>query len=458
MPSPFQGIETASRALLAFQRSLDTTGHNIANVNTTGYSRQVVKLEATTPDTVWAHGLISIGSGVNVASINRIRDAMLESRRQDAYSQQGQSEGSLSNLEKVQSTFLDVQGSGISTSLAKFYNSWSALGSNPTSAANQLQVQSAGRDLAQKISGTFGLLKSQESSQTDQINQTISEIQGLADKIGSINVEIKKQLAEGGSPNDMFDQRDQAISDLAKLVNVDTHVASDGTTSVFVGSFTLVDQVGSTTFPTITNALGGSVSNANGSWPITGGKLKGLFDNANQVAGYKANLDNLANTLKTQVNAIHSAGYTSTGATGVQFFNDGSPQTGAVDFSLSAAVDSSPNNIAVGYSTSAGDGSAALALSALRDVKLAGLSNRTSEAFYSDLVSNVGRDVSVAKNGVDTANAMSEQIDSQVQSVSGVSLDEEMSHMLQFQRSYQAAAKVLNVMDSVMGDLINMMK
>ena len=458
MPSPFQGIETASRALLAFQRSLDTTGHNIANVNTTGYSRQVVRLETTTPDTVWSHGLISIGSGVNVASINRIRDAMLESRRQDAYSQQGQSEGSLSNLEKVQSTFLDVKGSGISTALATFYNSFSALGSNPTSGANQLQVQSAGRDLAQKISGTYAQLKSQDASQTDQINQTISDIQGLADKIGGINVEIKKQLAEGGSPNDMFDQRDQAISDLAKLVNVSTHVASDGTTSVFVGSFTLVDQMGSTKFPTTANALGGTVSDANGSWPITGGKLKGLFDNANQVAGYKASLDNLANTLKTQVNAIHSAAYTSTGATGVKFFNDSNPQSGAVDFSLSAAVDSSPNNIAIGYSSSAGDGSAALALSGLRDVKLAGLGNRTSETFYSDLVSNVGRDVSVAKNGVDTANAMSEQIDSQVQSVSGVSLDEEMSHMLQFQRSYQAAAKVLNMMDTVMGDLINIIK
>ena len=166
----------------------------------------------------------------------------------------------------------------------------------------------------------------------------------------------------------------------------------------------------------------------------------------------------MANTLRTQVNAIHSAGYTSTGATGQNFFNDSNPQTGAVDFALDAAVAASPNNIAIGNSSSAGDGSAALAISALRDTKISSLGNRTSESFYADLTSTVGRDVSVAKNGVDTANALSEQIDSQVQDVAGVSLDEEMSNMLQFQRSYQAAAKVLNTMDTVMGNLMDMMK
>lgn len=458
MPSPFQGIETASRALRAFQRSLDTTGHNIANVNTAGYSRQVVSLAATTPDTLWSHGLQSIGSGVTVSQISRIRDAMLEARRQDAYSEQGRSEGSLSNLEKVQSTFLDVQGRGISTALSAFYNSWSALGSNPTSAANQLQVQSAGKDLAQKISGTYSQLKSQDASQTNQINQTIADIQRLANQIGEINQEIKKQVAEGGSPNDFFDTRDQIISDLSKLVNVDTHIASDGTTSVFIGSFTVVDHVGARTFPTTFDAASSTVTDSVATWSITGGKLKGLFDNANQVSGYRAQLDNLANTLRTQVNSIHMAGYTSTGATGQEFFNDSIPQTGAADFALSAAVSASASNIAIGNTSAAGDGSTALALSALRDVKFASLGSLTSETFFADLTSTVGRDVSVAKNDVATAYALSEQVDSQVQDVAGVNLDEEMSNMLKYQRSYQAAAKVLGTMDSLMGDLINMLR
>ena len=459
MPSPFHGIETSSRALRAFQRTLDTTGHNIANVNTPGYSRQVVGLVNTQPLNEWNHGaLMELGTGVSISQISRIRDTLLEARRQNAYSEQGRSEGSLSNLEKVQSTFLDVQGRGISDALNAFYNSWSALGSNPTSSANQLQVQAAGRDLTQKVSGTYAHLKNQAANQTDQINQTLGQIQGLANQIGSINTEIRKQLAEGGSPNDLYDRRDQSIADLAKLVNVDTHIAKDGTTSVFVGSFTLVDQVGSTQFPTTFNAASSSVINPISSWSITSGKLKGLFDNANQVAGYQADLDNLANTLRTQVNSVHMAGFTSTGATGVQFFNDSVVQTGAVDFDLDAAIKASPTNIAIGNTTAAGDGSTALALSGLRDVKFATLGTRTSGVFFSDLTSTIGRDVSVAKNGVDTANALSEQIDAQVQDIAGVSLDEEMSNMLKFQRSYQASAKVLNTMDSILGDLMNIIK
>jgi flagellar hook-associated protein 1 FlgK len=152
------------------------------------------------------------------------------------------------------------------------------------------------------------------------------------------------------------------------------------------------------------------------------------------------------------------AGFTSTGATSQQFFNDANPQTGAADFALSAAVNASPSNIAIGNTTAAGDGSAALAISGLRDAKFVSLGSRTSEVFFSDLASTVGRDVIVAKNGVDTANALSEQVDAQAQSVAGVNLDEEMSNMLKFQRSYQAAAKVLNTMDSVIGDLMSIIK
>ncbi len=457
MPSPFSGIETASRALRAFQRGLDTTGHNIANVNTTGYSRQAVSYQATDPDTIYANRLISIGSGVTVSSINRIKDSMLDSRRQDAYSQQGQAEGSLGNLEKVQSMFLDVQGSGISTALDTFFNSWSALGSNPSNPANLLQVQSAGRDLASKISSTYVSLRDQSASQNQQITQTISDIQSLANKIQNLNVEIRKQVAQGGSPNDLMDQRDESIADLSKLVNVDTNTNSDGSMSVFVGSFTLVDQVGAKTFPTSFNAASGTVTDSVGNWSISSGRLKGLFDNSNQTAGYMGQLDTLANTLRTQVNSIQMAGYTANGSTGVQFFNDSNPQTGAVDLALSNAVDTNSQNIAIGYTNSSGDGSAAMALSSLRDSKIAGLGNQTLGAYYTNVVSTVGRDVSVAKNAVDTANALSEQVDAQVQDVSGVNLDDEMANMLKFQRSYQAAAKVLNTMDQVTSDLINML-
>lgn len=458
MPSPFQGIETASRALRAFQRSLDTTGNNIANVNTAGYSRQVVELAPTDPGHEYARKLLTIGSGVNISEINRIRDNQLEHRRHASFSEQGKSEASLGNLEKVQSTFLDVQGKGITTALDTFFNAWSALGSDPTSASAKLEVQNAGRDLAKKISGAYQELAGINNSQDVQIKSTMNDIQRLSNDIGELNTEIKKQLAQGGEPNDLFDKRDTVIAELSQLVNISTHPANDGTISVFSGNLTLVDQVGARDFPTTYDARTNTVTNSVASWNISGGKLKGLFDNSNTFGAYLSDLDNLANTLRTETNSIHMSGFTGTGATGQRFFNDSVPQTGAVNFALDANVEASVNNIAIGATTATGDGSIGLGISALRDTKMAALGNKTPKSYFSDLLTTVGRAVTVAKSNVETAYALTEQVEAQIQDVSGVNLDDEMSEMLKYQRSYQAAAKVLNVMDQTIGDLIEMLR
>ena len=165
MAGSFQGIEVSSRALRAFQRQLDTTGHNIANVNTKGYSRQTVDLVSTDPSQTIMGKLLNVGTGVNIASINRLKDQLLEARKLSVQGDQGRYETNLSNLEKVQATFLDVDGKGVSNSLDYFFNSWSALGSNPTSMAAKQQVQFAGSDLAKKVRNSFENLDSQANSQ-----------------------------------------------------------------------------------------------------------------------------------------------------------------------------------------------------------------------------------------------------------------------------------------------------
>lgn len=458
MSGSFGGIETASRALRAFQRQLDTTGHNIANVNTKGYSRQTVDLAATDPARSIEGKLLSIGTGVSVASINRIKDQLMEARRQGILGDQGRAEGNLSNLERVQSSFLDIDGRGITNALDYFYNSWSALGSNPTSLAAKQQVQNAGADLAKRVRDAFANLDGLSQGTDKQIQQTMGQIQSLGNKISSLNTEIKKNIAAGGSPNDQMDQRDEAIAELSKLVNVQTNSAPDGTTSVFIGSFTLVDQVGAREFPANYDSATSTVSGNGMSWPITGGKLKGLFDSAGQMSSFKADLDSFANQLRTQVNTIHSGGITGAGTTGQNFFADSIPQTGAKDFNLDPAISANPTLIATGSTTAKGDGSIAIALSGLRDQKIPALGNQTIGNLFTSLISTVGTSVRNAKNNVETSYTLSEQLDQQIQDVSGVNMDDEMANMLRFQRSYQAAAKILNMMDENVGTLIDMLR
>lgn len=458
MPGSFQGIETSSRALRAFQRQIDTTGHNIANVNTPGYSRQTVDLASTDPNRMTLGRVFSVGSGVTIGSINRIKDQLIEARRQTVYGDQGRFESNLNHLEKVQRTFLDAEGKGITTSLDFFYNSWSALGSNPSSSAARQQAQMAGQDLTRNIRGAYQTLEAQIAGQNLQIGQTIQDIQALANKIGELNSNIRKDVAAGGSPNDLMDQRDETIAELSKLVNVKTHSAPDGTLSVFVGSLTLVDQVGARPFPTDFNAEDLTVSKDGMTWPISSGKLRGLMENVNQLTGTLGDLDQFANELRSQVNLMHQSGIAADGSTGNRFFNDSATAPGAKFIDLDAAVLASASKISAGTTGASGDGSLALSLSGLRDAKFSALGNQTIGGFFGDLITSIGSQVASAKNKVSTAYSMSEQVEQQMQEVSGVNIDDEMANMLRFQRSYQAAAKVLNIMDQTVGELIDMLR
>jgi flagellar hook-associated protein 1 len=461
MPSPFQGIESSRRALNAFQRSLDTTGHNIANVNTKGFSRQRAELGVSTPNTYVAGRTINIGSGVNLVQISRSRDTFLESRRQDVNGDQGRSEAGLSLLERVQSSFLDVSGKGISSALDSFYNSWSSLANDPSSTTNRQQVLSSARDLSTKVRTAYSDLKSVSDSQTKAVGDTIGQIQSYADQIGKLNAEIRANMAGGGLPNDLMDQRDQAVAELSKLVNIDTNLGSDNSLSVFVGSLPLVDQVGSRTFPTSFDTATSTVNDGGSiNWPISGGYLKGQFDGLGDVASYMTQLDNLANTLRSQVNSLHTSGVTNSGAVGGFFFSDNAttPILGAANLYVDSSLDANPALLVTGTTSAAGDGTIATAMSKLRDQSVAGLGSQTTRGYFSALLSTVGRDIATAQNDRDTAYALGEQVESQIQDVSGVNLDDELANLQQFQRSYQASAKVLSMMDEMLGDLINMVK
>ncbi len=470
MPSPFQGIDVMSSALRAFQRELDVTGHNISNVNTPGYSRQSVSLTASEPTTFTEGKLISLGNGVTVNSVNRVRDMFLEGRRQGANSDIGQADAQNSALQQVESIIQEPSTNGISSAMGQFFDAWSGLASNAGQSGLATSVQLAGQTLADRVRGTYLSLKDLSVQQTGLATQTIKDIQGKVNGIAVLNQQIRDTQAQGGEPNDLMDKRDQAVFELSGLVNINTVKSPDGSVAVYMNQLTLVDSGGPHTFPTTFSASGNSVTDVNGTYAVTGGKLKGIFDSINSITSYQGRLDNLANNLRTQINALHSTGINAAGATGLKFFNDvtSGPQTGAIDFNLdttgvvgppsSPGVGTSAQAIASGVSGSSGDGGLASSISAVRGQSISALGNSSFGDFYSNLVGDVGRDKQQVANTLTTKNALADQINNQVQSNSGVSLDDEMANMLRFQRSYQAAAKALSTFDSVMGDLIDMLK
>jgi flagellar hook-associated protein 1 len=458
MPSPFHGIDVASRALRSFQRALDVTGNNLANVNTAGYTRQTVEFGQSQPILFWSGGAHALGTGMDITSVNRIRDLFLESRRSGAESDLGRMRSQIDHLRNTQALFAEPGGSGIAESLDKFFNAWSSLATNPGDRATRMQVQQAGQDLTAKVRSTYTQMSDQRRQVRAEIGHTFDGIDRLTSRIAELNSEIRAKSVTGGTPNDLLDVRDRAVRELSQLVDIQTFAQPDGSMTVNMNGLPLVDGGGARPVPRQYSETTQQLLTAGDPVNVRNGRLMGLFQTLNFVEGSMGRLDTLANTLRTQVNLQHAAGTNALGMTGVNFFNDASPQTGAVDFTLDAAVLADPDAIAAGASGAAGDGGIALSLSRLRDEPIAALGNVTVSRFFADLVTEVGRTLQARSESLETFAAVAEQVDRQIQSVSGVSIDDEMANMLRFQRSYQAAARALTVFDQMTEDLINMLR
>jgi len=438
--STFFGLETTLRGLLAQQGALDVTSHNIANANTIGYSRQQAVFSASDPlqvtDGAKLSTLASLGTGVDIQSYQRIRNQFLDLqyRAQNmVLSQQTTTSGSLSQVE----TGLQEPGdNGLSKQLQQFWSAWSDLASNPNSSgARQALYQQANT-----VATTLHALDSQLTDAANQASAEYTSITGaggdvsqIATQIASLNTAIKKSVAAGDHPNDLMDKRDQLLDQLSGFAQVSVNDLGNGSIQVSFGDAAnpLVDD-GTVNWPqTLNNA---------GPPPTTsGGKLQALndiFKTGGTIDSLRADLNNVANTLATQVNAIHNTG----GATGVDFFTVTSGSEAA-----SIAVNVTASTIVASSATGTGDIAA----------QIANLRGSATDSAYSAYVTRIGSMSQDAQNREATAQALTNSVDASRQSTSGVSMDEEMTNMVKFQRAYQASARAMSTMDEMLDILIN---
>lgn len=457
MPSPFHGIDTVSRALRAFQRGLDVTGHNLANVNTKGYSRQTVDYSVTDPVSFWGVHRIALGTGVGIAGVTRVQDMFLQSRTLTNQGELNRWQTKAQSLQQASSILGGPDSNAIVTNLSAFFNGWSALSANPSDTAARQNLKSAGDALTRTVRQTYAALEGVGANAQSQIGQTLARIDELTTEIARFNKAIRQETALGSSPNDLLDQRDQSLKELSSLIGIQTIPHDDGTVSVHSGSLALVETFNAFSFPQSYDAANFTVSDGSVTYRVTGGKLYGLFESVNAVNDYQTKLNSFAADLRDQVNALHRSGITGNATTNVDFFIADNPLVpAALNFDLSDDIKADFRNIAAGTSGNAGDGGLALSLSLLRDQSNAALGARTYSAFLVDMISDAGHTVAAAQDQATTQGAIGQQIEAQQQSISGVSVDDEMANMLRLQRSYQAAAKALSLFDQVTNDLINM--
>lgn len=221
-------------ALGAFQRALATTGHNISNVNTDGYSRQRVEL-INRPGNAAGNGFI--GTGVDSSTVRRIHDQFVQQSLVQAHSAYEQQQMLYSMASQVDGLLADP-ATGLSTGLQNFFGTLHELADDPTSTAARQLVLTEGETLANRFNYLYDQLEQLRSRANNQIRTTVDEINGIAASIADVNRAIGDAYAAaaGQPPNDLLDKRDALVTQLAKLVSVQTFEQDNGALNVFIGS------------------------------------------------------------------------------------------------------------------------------------------------------------------------------------------------------------------------------
>ncbi len=447
MPT-FFGIELGMRALRAFQIALDTTGHNVANVNTPGYTRRRVRFTNTPEWTISPQ--LRVGTGVMAQSIQRLRDMMLEQRINTNAGEFARLDTLFQRLREIEGLFNEPSESGLSARLNALFNAFEELATRPDSMAARQQVLQSARALVETFRNLHANLSMAESQLQTQMTSTIQEANELARQLARLNEQIRSAHSSGAEASDLLDQRDRLLTRLSELIGARAHYANDGSVMVYVDGHTLVQDGAHFPLPTTLDIPNRALVGTPVPIRIQSGQLRGLMDAHANLTSYRNDLNTLASTLISEVNAIHSTGYGLDNNTGYLFFSG----TDASDIDLHSDISDPARIAAASIPDAPGNGGVAQALANLRNSPLPALGGLSPTQYYRTLIGRVGNDVQVSRNRTESQQLTVEHLYNLRESLSGVSLDEEAANLVRFQRSYQAAAKVVSTFDSLLQDLL----
>jgi flagellar hook-associated protein 1 len=457
-------LSIGQSALLTQQKAIDITGNNIANVNTPGYSRQRLNIKQNSPVRIDNQ---TISTGVTAdTGIQRFYDQFLSAQLNGENENLGRWEAQKQALEKAELMFNDSEGNGLSNAMSEFWNSWQDLSNNPSGVAERTSLISAGQYLATTFNQTYNNLKDLQGDIDTHVTNIVGDVNEMADRIAELNRKVGQVEVTGHNANDFRDERDQLVLELSKLIDIQSFEDGSGNINVSVGNGKpLVD--GTTTWDLSTADNGGvqdvfwqasDGTTVNITGQLSSGELKGwMYTRDDSIDDYLTRLDTLSTNIISQVNTLHAAGTTldSTTTTSVDFFTG----SGAVDIGVNSAIEANSDLIAA---ASAGEGlpggnSTAIAIANLQTAATM-TGSSTFDEYYNSLVGKVGADVQAANFSQNHQSTMVENLKQYRQEVSGVSLDEEMVNLIQFQQAYNAAAKLITTADEMVDTLMGMVR
>lgn len=500
MTGLFGSLGTATGGMSANQVALQTSSHNIANTNTDGYSRQRVNLQTQQP--YYLPGAGTIGTGVKVSSVQRVVDDFVIGQVRNANSKYTYYEQKADILGQLEGILNEPSDNGLSKQLSTMFDSWTALPNNPELETAKSLVLENSSTLADIINQMSSQMKKLQGDTVDDIEKSALDFNEKIKQLESLNEQIYALATDGQTSNDLLDLRDNLLKDISSLAPIETTFDQYGRGYVAIGGQTILNAderntisvvMGKNEQGTIVSKDGNSLNpreTISGDYPpgtilinkptedgqtnyeelpIKEGSIGGLQVSVTEIDSRLSELNNFSTTIAKAVNMIFTDGKSSTSG----LFEFGEDTAGTIK--VSQSIIDNPSLLQAGKTGESGDGSRAAAIAKLRNAKLdfplsdetmasfdpdtltfkTDGSGMTCDSYFNSIVTKNGISKQQADNTASAQLSLLNQLEYRNQSVSGVSINEEMSDVIRFQQGFQANARIISVVSEMLDTLIN---
>jgi len=450
---PISSVFSIARSsLFAHQQALAVTSSNLANANNPAYSRQVVMFGATSPD---HRATFSFGTGVAVNEVMRIRNNVTDVQIRNNNPKYYDAEKKSMMMKQIESLFSEPSDYGLSNLMTGFFNSFDELAVDPLSTSLRTNITQSAQTISEKVHSIYEGIEQTKNDVRAEARNVSSTVNKLLEQIHIANKQIYEASVVGHYSNDLIDQRDAMLDQLSQYVNINANIDENNVANVSIGGVFAVDGLHHVQFKVVQEGDTLSLANEEGSGHVSlnGGSLNGLIDLFNEdLPNQLETLEEIINAFMESVNDIHRQGYSITdpSVNGINFFT--SFENGVLE--INEDIINEPYNIAVSADGSKGNNEIALLLAELKDEKL--LNGKTLSDNYSEYISEIGNEINLQEQNAESYALVLNQLNLQKMEYSGVSTDEEMIDVMRFQRSYDAAAKLINVADELLQTLLNL--
>jgi flagellar hook-associated protein 1 FlgK len=467
-------LQTGKSGMTTAKAGIATSGHNIANANTEGFSRQRIQSEAIVTQQLSGQGGLHVGEGSKVSRVERINDGYLEKQLREGGRDMAFHEEKQVFLNQVEDVFNEMNGDGLNRLVARFYNDFRKLSNDPSSEAIRQSVRESSQSMVNDFKRLRGEVEAVRAHIDNRIDGNMKELNVLGKELSELNGKIRQSETQGNDANDLRDRRDQIVKKMNAFVDVAVHPDNNGNINVEVrGVGPLVTGVNVEEFSVHHAPAQEDAGNVDGALQIArsslgnnyitgqfqGGKIGALIETRDKsISAVLDRLDQLAYAVSSSVNDIHQKGFTQDGRTGVNFFAPVDTVEGAAArLSLSQDIHGSVGNIAVGLQPQApGDNRNALAIANLQNIHMMNGGNTTVDDFYNSIVSEIGVSSARNKEALGQQQSILTQLTKMRDQVSGVSIDEETTNLMQYQHAFDASARVIKVADEMMDTVLKL--